>query len=186
MTVHTDPMRTLARRSPALAILAASALLGTACEGDGGDMDDGAADTSADTSDPDDGGSGSGSGDGTMEAMCDVEDRDDDFALGLAHEGEALHVAIASAAPASPVRGDNAWTLAITDATGAAMDGMELSVRTWMPDHGHGSPVQVEVEALENGEYRIEPINLFMAGYWEITITSEAPADAVVFKVCVE
>jgi hypothetical protein len=183
MTVHTDPMRTLAHRSPVLAILAAIVLLGTSCEGDG-DMDDGAADTSADTSDPDD--DGSGSGDGTMEALCDVEERDEEFVLGLAHEGDALHVAIASAEPASPLRGDNAWTLAITDASGAAMDGMELSVRTWMPDHAHGSPVPVEVEALEDGEYRIEPINLFMAGYWEITITSEAPADAVVFKVCVE
>lgn len=186
MTVHTDPMRTLARHRPVLAILAASVLLGTSCDG-GGDMDgDGAAETAAATSDADDDGPASDSSDGTMEAMCDVEDRDDDFALGLAHEGDALHVAIASAEPASPLRGDNAWTLAITDATGAAMDGMELSIRTWMPDHGHGSPVPIEVEALDDGQYRIEPLNLYMAGYWEITITSEAPADSVVFKVCVE
>jgi hypothetical protein len=111
---------------------------------------------------------------GTMDAMCDVEDRDDDFALGLAHEGASMQFAIADADPAMPIRGDNAWTIAITDASGAPMDGMAVSVRPWMPDHGHGTPVQAQITALEDGQYEIAPLNLFMA------------EDSVVFKVCVE
>lgn len=163
--------------------LTAGLVMPLACDGEDGTSGDDAAEA---TGSADDGSTGSGSDDGTMQARCESEERDDDFALGLAHTGATLQVAIADADPALPIRGDNAWTVAITDSAGAAMTGLDLSVGPWMPDHGHGSPVQVEVTELEGGQYLVEPLNLFMAGYWEITVEIAEPEDAVVFKVCVE
>jgi hypothetical protein len=58
-----------------------------------------------------------------------------------------------------------------------------------MPDHGHGSPVEEQVEALGGGEYRITPLNLFMAGVWEVTLEmtgADDVTDEVVFTVCVD
>ena len=164
-------------------VLAAGLVVPLACDDDDRTSGEDAAETSGSA---DDGSTGSGGDDSTMQARCETEDRDDDFALGLAHTGATMQVAIADADPALPIRGDNAWTVAITDSAGAAMTGLELSVGPWMPDHGHGSPVPVNVTELEGGQYLIEPLNLFMAGYWEITVEIADPDDAVVFKVCVE
>lgn len=163
-------------RSLAVLLCAAASLLVAGCDDDDSGLD-------GDTHAHDEG------HDGTMEAHCEAEDRDDEFALGLMHEGELVRVAIADADPALPIRGDNTWILAITDPSGAAMEGMSLTVTPRMPDHGHGSPVQTSVTPMPDGEYRIEPINLFMAGYWEITVAATdgaGEADEVVFKVCVE
>lgn len=174
-----------AARHPSLVLLPFALVLSlSGCDagGDGGEA------TAGDDAD-DDGPGTAGSDDGTMEARCETEERDDDFSLGLTHEGSAVRVAIADADPALPIRGDNTWTLAITDESGAAMQGMSLVVTPWMPDHGHGSPVQVKVTALEDGEYELTPLNLFMAGYWEITIGTtdvDGLQDEVMFKVCVE
>ena len=132
---------------------------------------------------------GSSSDDGTPAVLCEEEDRDEDFAIGLAHEGESLTVTIADAEPSLPVRGDNAWTLTITDAGGAAMEGMLFTIAPWMPDHGHGSPVEPTTLALGEGQYLLNRLNLFMAGYWEITLglsDGQGTEDEVVFRVCVE
>lgn len=180
-------MRTTARRPCFLPALAVVLALATACDGDEDESGD---DAMAEGSGGDEHGSTADDHGtmehGTMEAMCDVEDRDDDFALGLAHEGASMQFSIADADPAMPIRGDNAWTVAIADASGAPMDGMAVSVRPWMPDHGHGTPVQAQITALEDGQYEIAPLNLFMAGYWEVTVSTAEPEDSVVFKVCVE
>jgi hypothetical protein len=153
------------------------------------DDDDASDDLVADGGPGDDDGTGGSADDGTMEPRCEVEDRDDDFALGLMREGEAVRVAIADAVPALPVRGDNSWTVSITDLEDIVMEGMLLEIRAWMPDHMHGSPVQPTTTSLGEGQYRIDKLNLFMAGYWEITITTtdtEGNDDSVLFKICVE
>jgi hypothetical protein len=53
-----------------------------------------------------------------------------------------------------------------------------------MPDHAHGSPQPVVVTEMGDGEYKLDPVNLFMAGYWEVTISAED--DDIVFPLCVE
>ena len=122
------------------------------------------------------------------ESRCEQEDRDEPFHLGLEKQGAATRVVFTDAEPAQPVRGLNAWTIAVSELNEAPLVGAELSVRAWMPDHGHGSPQPVGIMEMGDGEYLLDPVNLFMAGYWEITITaeSEAVTDETMFPLCVE
>jgi hypothetical protein len=56
-----------------------------------------------------------------------------------------------------------------------------------MPDHGHGTDGIANVTAASApGQYTVDPLYLFMAGYWTITvnITNGATTDQVVYSVC--
>ncbi len=59
-----------------------------------------------------------------------------------------------------------------------------------MPDHGHGTPIEAAATPTQNpGEFTVTPVNLFMAGLWEVTLDIDAGAgttDQVVFAFCVE
>ena len=148
-------------------ILGCVALATVGCDtGDGEDAGDEAAD------------------DGTMMLRCASEDRAEDFHLGLEKDGTAHRVTFTDAEPAEPIRGLNTWTIALSDLEGAPMEGMELSIVPWMPDHGHGSPQPVEVTDIGEGQYTLDPVNLFMAGYWEVTIS--AADDEIMLPLCVE
>lgn len=127
--------------------------------------------------------------DDAASSVCAEETRTDAFAIALAKTGERHTVTVADAMPAEPIRGDNAWTVLVTDASGAAMTGLTMTAAGWMPDHGHGSPVETIVTELGDGEYEMTPLNLFMAGYWEVTVEltdADGTADEVMFAVCVE
>lgn len=139
-----------------------------ACEGDGDDMND------ADSSEP---------------ITCVDDERAEDFTVNLSKMGTGSSVTIVDAMPAMPDRGDNTWTVRIADAAGTPEESMVVSLRPWMPDHGHGSPVEPVITDLGGGEYRIESLNLFMPGLWQITFTLETPAgaaDEVMFSICIE
>ena len=126
-------------------------------------------------------------GDGPAEQACTNEMRDD-FAIGLQRTGTRLDVTIADAMPADPIRGDNIWSLSIANADGAMTD-VAVKVKSWMPDHGHGSPVEAVASKVSDGEYTVEPLNLFMAGLWEITLEltlADESTEEVMFSVCVE
>ncbi|MEM9489707.1 MAG: hypothetical protein AAGC55_11210, partial [Myxococcota bacterium] len=61
----------------------------------------------------------------------------------------------------------------------------------WMPDHGHGTntPAAITEMADGDGEYMVTPIDLWMPGYWELTISIDdgaGLADEVVFSTCIE
>jgi hypothetical protein len=120
---------------------------------------------------------------------CAAETRDDDYAVGLSKTGMSMTATFVSADPAPPVKGDNTWVLSFTDSGGAPLDGLAITVTPLMPDHGHGTPVVAVVTPTgEAGQYSIEPVNLFMEGYWEVTfeITQGDVQDSVVFGFCVE
>ncbi len=122
-------------------------------------------------------------------SLCEMEDRADDFTVGLSKSGQRVSVEVSEAMPADPVRGDNAWTLMITDAEGNAAEGLVVDAKPWMPDHGHGSSVEEEVTEMGGGQYMMNPLNLFMAGYWEVTIDiadADGNEDEVMIGVCVE
>lgn len=159
------------RTSPrSKAWLLALVVLG-ACEGDGDDMGD-----AADSSEP---------------LTCEDDERAEDFTVNLSKMGTGSSVTIVDAMPAMPDRGDNTWTVRVADAMGNPEESMVVSLRPWMPDHGHGSPVEPVIADLGGGEYRIESLNLFMPGLWQITFNLETPegdgaADEVMFSICVE
>jgi hypothetical protein len=95
---------------------------------------------------------------------------------------------ITTASPAPPAVGDvNTWTLKITDAQGALVTDATFSmIKTWMPDHGHGSPLTVVAASNGDGTYAITSLDFFMTGLWQVTFfaSSGAASDSGLFSFC--
>lgn len=123
---------------------------------------------------------------------CATDTRAPEFTMGLAATGDnGYTVTIDEATPFPAERGDNDWTVSITDGVSASAGGLTIAVDPRMPDHGHGTPVIAGVtETATAGTYEVTPINLWMPGYWEITMTLSdggiAPLDTVMLAVCVD
>jgi hypothetical protein len=105
----------------------------------------------------------------------------------------AVTATLLSSDPAPPAQGNNTWMVALADAsTGAALDGVAMVVTGLMPDHGHPLGVPPTVMPSGGGQYAIDDIDMFMAGYWEITLALTLPAgvvdggssDSVMFPTC--
>ena len=127
-------------------------------------------------------------GDESEPLTCEDDDRAEAFTANLAKTGERHTVTIVEAMPAEPTRGDNTWTVMISDGTGKPEEGATLGLHPWMPDHGHGTPVEAQVTELGAGEYEVKSLNLFMAGLWEVTFevsAAEGDPDSVIFSVCI-
>ncbi len=143
-----------------------------------------------------------GNGDGTPEdtnpPSCQEDTRDEAFVAGLSKTGEASYlVALMDSNPAPPAKGDNIWSMELSDPDGNPLAGLDIDVSAYMPDHGHYSLAVPTITDDGAGAYTIDPVNLFMPGYWEITLHLLDPVDvdnpdddieldAVVFKFCVE
>lgn len=122
---------------------------------------------------------------------CEAEARDDEFVLGLSKPGEIsqLMFKLISADPTPPARGDNTWIVGIDTMAAPAtpVSGATLRATPFMPDHAHGSGKSVIVTPMtEAGQYKLEPVNLWMPGLWEITIQAETTTtrDRAVFRFC--
>lgn len=126
------------------------------------------------------------------EGLCAGETRADTYAAGLVRSTEAglFTVSFVEAAPAPPDRGLNRWRLEVKDATALPVDGAELRLRPWMPDHGHGSnpPYLFAAASGEPGRYELEDMDLFMSGFWQFTVrvTRGEDVDEAVFGFCIE
>lgn len=138
-------------------------------------------------------GSGDDDDDDDGAGVCADEIRDDDYVAGLQMTGASnvIVTTLDDAAPAPPDVGDNVWTVtANAVAGGAPLAGCSLEVTPFMPDHNHGSGTVVVVTTSGTaGEYHLEPIDLIMPGYWEITLDFACPGsltDAVMYKFCAE
>ena len=125
-------------------------------------------------------------GDGT-EVNCATEDRDDDFVAGMSKEGDVFTFRLMDAIPAPPDKGDNTWTIRVEDG-GEGVPGLALDVALNMPDHGHGTPVGVEITDEGDGNYTADPLNMWMPGLWDATISADdgAADDSVTFSFCVQ
>lgn len=123
---------------------------------------------------------------------CDAESRADTIVAGLEKAGEgAMRVVLVEATPASPAKGDNDWRIQVFDAADNTLEGLTVGVKPWMPDHGHGANRPAVVTEIEGatGEYMLSPLNLWMPGYWEITIDlddGDGTVDEVMFPLCIE
>ena len=117
----------------------------------------------------------------------------DTFTVGLEKMGQGgtLDFKLLSATPSPPARGDNSWVVQINQtASGAApLEGATLQVTPFMPAHQHGSPIMVQITPMPDaGQYKLEPVNLWMPGVWETTIRASAgtSTDSAVYKFCIE
>ncbi len=121
---------------------------------------------------------------------CEAEDRDEQFLAGMQKQGAGgTLVSLLSATPAPPSRDDNAWQIDVSRG-GMPVTGATIKVTPFMPDHRHGTSVQVVVtpDAGMPGRYQLAPINLWMPGLWEITVDVTPPGgtrDSVVFRFCI-
>jgi hypothetical protein len=169
------------RRRASTATWLASALL-VAC-----------ANKSGNSPDPDAGGATSTVPDGSV--SCANDARLDSYAAGLSKPGlnGALLFRLEQSEPGPPAKGNNTFRLSVASVSGEAVTG-DLSIKLKMPDHGHESPtVPVITFDAESASYTVAPVNLFMAGVWQITISAYeaaadagAPLDSVSFFFCVE
>lgn len=138
-----------------------------------------------------DGGDTTGSGGSTSASGCADDPRVQAYSVGLeaTSASGAIAVRFLDADPAPPAKGDNVWRIAIEDASGARVDDATLSFDATMPDHGHSSTVAPAVTFEGDGEYVLDPVNLFMPGVWEITLDVAPPGgtvESVKVGLCVE
>jgi hypothetical protein len=93
----------------------------------------------------------------------------------------------------APAKGQDTWTIEVDDATaGTPVDGVTMTVTPRMPDHRHGT-TPVQVTPTGSGKYTLDPVNLYMAGYWEVTLSlgtaansdAGSTADSAMFPICV-
>jgi hypothetical protein len=115
----------------------------------------------------------------------------DEFVVGLNHQGDMglLNFKILGTDPAPPSLLINSWQLELTSvASVAPMSNASLDVYPYMPKHGHGAGIDVEVSAMPTaGDYQLDEINLHMPGMWEVTVTADTDAgtDSTVFRACI-
>lgn len=116
----------------------------------------------------------------------------DTFSAGMQKTGtqQKLNIKLMTATPAPPAKGDNTWVIQVSDTANMPIDGATIQVTPFMPEHGHGSSIDVIVTPKgSGGKYTLEPINLSMPGVWEITIditTATGTSDSLKFAFCIE
>ena len=118
-------------------------------------------------------------------------DQADVYSRGMEKPGnrQQIRVAIVDSEPAPPqVEVYNKLRVRVTDTSGAPMDDVTVVIDTFMPEHRHGVTVPIKVTPLGNGEYELNPLYMFMGGFWEISVIvkqGSVETDRVKFAFCV-
>jgi hypothetical protein len=115
----------------------------------------------------------------------------DVYERGLQKPGDnrRVNVAIVDAEPAPPQpEVYNKLRVRVTDGSAQPMYDVTLVIDTLMPEHNHGVTVPIKVTPLGQGEFELNPLYLFMAGLWEITVIvmqGSNELDRVTFSFCI-
>lgn len=115
-----------------------------------------------------------------------------EFVLGLRAEGAgAGHVAeLVDANPSPPRLRYNEWVIELTGTGGDPLDDAAITdAESFMVAHNHdGYVAPIVTPEPEPGRFRVERINLWMPGPWEVRFWTRAADgdDYIVFDVCVE
>jgi hypothetical protein len=143
---------------------------------------------------PGGGGSAIQADDGGTFVSCAGETRATPYTAGMqvAAVDGAVTLKLLSSQPGPPIKGTDSWTVQFLDGTGAPSAGQILSVVPYMPDHRHGTSITPVITPQNDpatlDTFVIDPLYLFMAGYWEITFnvtTGGGAADSVMFPICI-
>lgn len=120
----------------------------------------------------------------------------DIYVDGLQKVGKdgSFKVDLLSADPTPPSKGQNSWTIRVTDAAGQPVNGATFAWidSPFMPCHNHGSSVQPVATAYgdgTSGTYAIAPLYFIMPGIWTTTFAitpPNGPDDSAVFQFYVE
>ena len=121
---------------------------------------------------------------------CTGDSRNDTYTPNLEKAGASgvYRFTLLSATPAPPIRGTNSWSLRVTDATGAVIQGATIEITPYMPDHGHGPSVKAAATEESDHSYTVTPLYFFMPGLWQVTFKASVAdkSDTAVFTFCVE
>jgi hypothetical protein len=131
----------------------------------------------------------SGNDGGADQVSCVGDARVDHYAVNLQKvTAQGTRVTLQSSDPGPPVKGSNTWTIAITDAASAAVEGATVNVTPFMPDHGHGTSAKPVVTAQPGGIYSASPVYLFMPGVWRVSVSVKIGdiTEVVSFYFCIE
>jgi hypothetical protein len=95
-------------------------------------------------------------------------------------QGQSLGVALFTS-PQPPERGALEGRLVLTDSKGDRVEGVNVTVTPWMPEHGHGSSVMPTVDSDGSGGFIISNLYLAMPGTWQLRVSvSGAVTDELV------
>jgi hypothetical protein len=125
---------------------------------------------------------------------CMNAGRGDTYVVGLERAGKAglLDMKLMTATPAPPGFNDNAWLVQVNamaaGVVGDPVNGATITVTPFMPDHQHGTAIKAKIQPMSGGQYLLSPINLWMPGYWEVTIDVQTSTvhDSVLYKFCIQ
>lgn len=140
------------------------------------------------------GGGGAMTPDADEALACINSGRGDTYVMGLEHPGKAgqLDFKLMSALPSPPGFNNNIWVVQVNamaaGVVGAPVTGATVTVTPFMPDHQHGTQIRAVVDELTGGQYQLSPINLWMPGYWEVTIDvqTQTAHDSAIYKFCIQ
>jgi YtkA-like len=107
-------------------------------------------------------------------AAASLEFPADPYAVMSSVEG-ALQIEVRTVPEQPPARGEASAEYRIRDASGRAVDDLELAVVAWMPAMGHGTSVKARITPLGEGRYVVSNLNLFMPGKWELRSNFSGP-----------
>lgn len=106
-----------------------------------------------------------------------------------ADAGAQIELTLLEATPEPAIVGNNSWLFSLT-LDGQPVEGLadSLTLIPFMPDHGHGTAIPVEVTEEAVGHYRFEPVHMRMAGFWEHTVAIQnlRIQAELVFGICLE
>jgi hypothetical protein len=124
------------------------------------------------------------------DVSCANDPRAEAYQAKMSARGAAglLTFVLVSGQPAPPAINDNTWTIQVLDGNGQPVPNATFSpIKTWMPDHGHGSPETPTATANGDGTYAVQPLYFFMNGLWQITFTAQAGSatDSATFSFCI-
>jgi hypothetical protein len=114
------------------------------------------------------------------------------YSAGMTRPGDsgALKFQLVSATPPPPATQNMTWTLKITDSTGQPVTGATFSpaIKTWMPQHTHGSTAVPMAVEKGDGVYEIDNLYLYMIGVWQVTfyVKSGTTTDKTTFAFCLD
>ena len=123
-------------------------------------------------------------------SLCGSDPRAQTFSANMVQVGKSgtFSIKIISMDNFPVVKGDNAWTVEVLDATGNPATGATFTLKPFMPDHGHGSSIVPDIEpGTGDATFNVGRINTFMPGIWQFTfsITKDTTADSAVVTFCV-
>ncbi len=87
-----------------------------------------------------------------------------------------LQVALRTSPTQPPPRANAKLDVLVTDAQSKPVDGLTVTVLPWMPAMNHGSDVAPTVTPQGDGHYLAQPLELFMAGTWQLRISLQKGA----------